>query len=201
MIAVEMNPAVVVAAILFSYLLGTLPSAIIVAKRGGIDVTAAGSGNPGTSNVVRLLGWKYGAVVFALDMGKGALAAATGVAIAEQQVSVMAYACLAAAVVGHTFPVTRKFKGGKGVATAGGAMYVVHPLISLVLFLSWFVIRKISKASSVGSLTITIALPIAVALAGGELWEIAALSVLALLVVIRHLGNIQRLRTKQEPTV
>jgi len=201
MIAVEMNPAVVVAAILFSYLLGTLPSAIMVAKRGGIDVTAVGSGNPGTSNVVRLLGWKYGAVVFALDMGKGALATATGAAIAEQQVSVMAYACLAAAVVGHTFPVTRKFKGGKGVATAGGAMFVVHPLISLVLFLSWFVIRKISKASSVGSLTITIALPIVVGLAGGELWEIAALSVLVLLVVIRHLGNIQRLRAKQEPTV
>ena len=88
MFAVEMNPIVVIAAILFSYLLGTFPSAIIVSKRGGIDVTVAGSGNPGTSNVVRLLGWKYGAVVFALDMGKGAAAAAIGGAIAKQQVSV-----------------------------------------------------------------------------------------------------------------
>ena len=201
MFAVEMNPIVVIAAILFSYLLGTFPSAIIVSKRGGIDVTVAGSGNPGTSNVVRLLGWKYGAVVFALDMGKGAVAAAIGGAIAKQQVSVMAYVCLTAAVIGHTYPVTRKFKGGKGVATGGGAMFVVHPWISLVLFLSWFAIRKLGKASSVGSLTITIALPIAVAIAGGEFWEIAALSVLAMLILIRHLGNIQRLRTKQEPTI
>ena len=107
---------------------------------------------------------------------------------------------MTAAVIGHTYPVTRKFKGGKGVATGGGAMFVVHPWISLVLFLSWFAIRKLGKASSVGSLTITIALPIAVAIAGGEFWEIAALSVLAMLILIRHLGNIQRLRTKQEPT-
>lgn len=196
-----MNPVIVAAAILFSYLLGTLPSAIMVAKRGGIDVTSAGSGNPGTSNVVRLLGWRYGAVVFALDMGKGAFAAWLGGAIADQRVSVLAYVCLATSVIGHTFPITRKFKGGKGVATGGGAMFVVHPLISLALFLSWFAIRKLGKASSVGSLTITIALPIAVAIAGGEVWEIAALSILALLILIRHIGNIQRLRNKQEPAV
>jgi glycerol-3-phosphate acyltransferase PlsY len=170
-----------------------------VAKRGGIDVTAAGSGNPGTSNVVRLLGWKYGAVVFALDMAKGAIAAVIGWQIDGTRVSVLAYVCVVAAIIGHTYPITRKFKGGKGVATGGGAMYVLHPLISLVLFTSWFVIRKLTKKSSVASLAITIALPIAIALAGAKAWEIAALGVMVILIIIRHLGNIQRLRSKQEP--
>lgn len=195
-----MNPFVVGAGIIASYLFGTFPSALLVAKRGGIDVTAAGSGNPGTSNVVRLLGWKYGAVVFALDMAKGAIAAVIGWQIDGTRVSVLAYVCVVAAIIGHTCPVTRKFKGGKGVATGGGAMYVLHPAISLVLFTSWFVIRKLTKKSSVASLTITIALPIAIAFAGAEAWEITALVVMVILILIRHIGNIQRLRSKQEPT-
>lgn len=194
-----MNPFLVGIGIIASYLFGTFPSALIVAKRGGIDVTAAGSGNPGTSNVVRLLGWRYGAIVFALDMAKGAIAAVIGWQIDGTRVSVLAYVCVVAAIVGHTYPITRKFKGGKGVATGGGAMYVLHPVISLVLFTSWFVIRRVTRKSSVASLTITIALPIAVAVGGATMWEITALGVMVILIIIRHLGNIQRLRSKQEP--
>jgi glycerol-3-phosphate acyltransferase PlsY len=194
-----MNPFVVGVGIIASYLFGTFPSALLVAKRGGIDVTAAGSGNPGTSNVVRLLGWKYGAVVFALDMAKGAIAAVIGWQIDGTRVSVLAYVCVVAAIIGHTYPVTRKFKGGKGVATGGGAMYILHPAISLVLFTSWFVIRKLTKKSSIASLTITIALPIAIAFAGAEAWEITALVFMVILIIFRHIGNIQRLRSKQEP--
>lgn len=194
-----MNPLVVGVGIIASYFFGTFPSALLVAKRGGIDVTAAGSGNPGTSNVVRLLGWKYGAVVFALDMAKGAIAAIIGWQIDGTRVSVLAYVCVVAAIIGHTYPVTRKFKGGKGVATGGGAMYVLHPLISLVLFTSWFVIRRVTKKSSVASLAITIALPVAIAVGGAEAWENIALIVMVILILIRHVGNIQRLRSKQEP--
>lgn len=194
-----MNPFLVGIGIIASYLFGTFPSALIVAKRGGIDVTAAGSGNPGTSNVVRLLGWRYGTIVFALDMAKGAIAAVIGWQIDGTRVSVLAYVCVVAAIVGHTYPITRKFKGGKGVATGGGAMFVLHPAISLVLFISWFVIRRVTKKSSVASLTITIALPIAVAVGGATMWEITALGVMVILIIIRHLGNIQRLRSKQEP--
>ena len=195
-----MNPLLAVAGIIASYILGTFPSALLVAKRGGIDVTAAGSGNPGTSNVVRLLGWKYGAVVFALDMAKGAIAAIIGWQIDGTRVSVFAYVCVFAAIIGHTYPITRKFKGGKGVATGGGAMYVLHPVISLALFLSWFVIRRLTNKSSIASLTITAALPIAIAASGGEAWEIVAIVAMAVIIVYRHIGNIQRLRSKQEPT-
>lgn len=194
-----MNPLVVGAGILASYFFGTFPSALLVAKRGGIDVTAAGSGNPGTSNVVRLLGWKYGAVVFALDMVKGALAAVIGWQIDGDRVSVLTYVCVVAAIIGHTYPITRKFKGGKGVATGGGAMFVLHPAISLVLLISWFIIRRLTKTSSVASLAISIALPFAVAFGGATAWEIVALAVMVILVIIRHLGNIARIRSKQEP--
>lgn len=195
-----MNPFWVGLGIVASYFFGTFPSALLVAKRGGIDVTTAGSGNPGTSNVVRLLGWKFGAVVFALDMAKGAIAAVIGWQIDGNRVSVLAYVCVVAAIIGHTYPITRKFKGGKGVATGGGAMFVLHPAISLVLFTSWFIIRKVTKKSSVASLAISVALPIAVAAAGAEAWEISALVLMVILIIIRHLGNIQRLRSKQEPS-
>ena len=72
----DVNPVLIIGAIIISYFLGTFPSALIVAKRGGVDVTAAGSGNPGTSNVVRLLGWKYGLVVFLADVLKGSASVA-----------------------------------------------------------------------------------------------------------------------------
>ena len=148
----DINPVLIVGALIVSYFLGTIPSALIVSKRGGIDVTAAGSGNPGTSNVVRLLGWKYGLVVFVADVLKGSLAVGIGGWVAGERVSFFAYACGYAAVIGHTFPVTRKFHGGKGVATGGGAMYVLYPWMSLVLCTSWFVLRKATGKSAVASL-------------------------------------------------
>jgi len=194
------NPVLAVAAIVVSYFLGTFPSALIVAKRGGIDVTAEGSGNPGTSNVVRLLGWKYGAVVFVADVLKGSLAVALGWLVAGDRVSMLAFGCAYAAVIGHTIPVTRGFKGGKGVATGGGAMYVLYPLMSLVLCISWFFIRKATKKSSIASLAITIAVPVYVAIFRDAWWELAATLGLVTLVIIRHLPNIRRLRSNEEHT-
>lgn len=193
-----MNPLLAAAAVLVSYFLGTFPSALIVAKRGGIDVTKEGSGNPGTSNVVRLLGWKYGAVVFIADILKGSLSVALGWFVAGDRVSMLAFGCAYAAVIGHTFPITRGFKGGKGVATGGGSMYVLYPLMSLVLCSSWFVIRKITGKSSVASLAITIAVPVYVVIFRDAWWELAATLGLVALVIIRHLPNIRRLRSNEE---
>lgn len=192
------NPLLAIAAVVVSYFLGTFPSALIVAKRGGIDVTKEGSGNPGTSNVVRLLGWKFGAIVFIADILKGSLSVALGWLVAGDRVSMLAFGCAYAAVIGHTFPVTRGFKGGKGVATGGGSMYVLYPLMSLVLCTSWFVIRKVTGKSSVASLAITIAVPIYVAIFRDAWWELAATLGLVALVIIRHLPNIRRLRSNEE---
>ena len=194
----DVNPVLIVSALIVSYFLGTIPSALIVSKRGGIDVTAAGSGNPGTSNVVRLLGWKYGLVVFVADVLKGSLAVGIGGWVAGERVSFFAYACGYAAVIGHTFPVTRKFHGGKGVATGGGAMYVLYPWMSLVLCTSWFVLRKATGKSAVASLIITIAVPIYVVFIRQVLWEDFAALGLVVLIILRHIPNSKRLRNKEE---
>ena len=193
-----MDALIVVAVIVASYFFGTFPSALIVAKRGGIDVTKEGSGNPGTSNVVRLLGWKYGAVVFLADVLKGSAAVSLAWWATGDRVTMLGFGCAYAAVIGHTYPITRKFKGGKGVATGGGSMYVLYPLMSLVLCISWFVLRKSTGKSSVASLIITIAVPIYVGFLRDEIWELAATLGLVILVILRHLPNIRRLRSNDE---
>ena len=193
-----MDALIVVAVIVASYFFGTFPSALIVAKRGGIDATKEGSGNPGTSNVVRLLGWKYGAVVFLADVLKGSAAVSLAWWATGDRVTMLGFGCAYAAVIGHTYPITRKFKGGKGVATGGGSMYVLYPLMSLVLCISWFVLRKSTGKSSVASLIITIAVPIYVGFFRDEIWELAATLGLVILVILRHLPNIRRLRSNDE---
>jgi glycerol-3-phosphate acyltransferase PlsY len=200
----DVNPLLIIGAVIVSYFLGTFPSALIVAKRGGVDVTAAGSGNPGTSNVVRLLGWKYGLVVFLADVLKGSASVAIAWFVMNTQpdalrVSYLAYVCGYAAVIGHTFPITRKFVGGKGVATGGGVMYVLYPVMSLILCTSWFVLRKTTGKSSVASLVITIAVPVYVAIwRNDNMWELAATLGLVGLIIIRHLPNIRRLKSHEE---
>ncbi len=193
-----MDAVLAVAVVVVSYFLGTFPSALIVAKRGGIDVTKEGSGNPGTSNVVRLLGWKYGAVVFLADVLKGSASVALAWWATGDRVTMLGFGCAYAAVIGHTYPITRKFKGGKGVATGGGSMYVLYPLMSLVLCISWFVLRKTTGKSSVASLVITIAVPIYVGFVREDRWELAATLGLVAVVILRHLPNIRRLRSNDE---
>jgi len=194
----SMDAVLAIAAVVVSYFLGTFPSALIVAKRGGIDVTKEGSGNPGTSNVVRLLGWKYGAVVFLADVLKGSASVALAWWITGDRVTMLGFGCAYAAVIGHTYPITRGLKGGKGVATGGGSMYVLYPLMSLVLCISWFVLRKVTGKSSVASLIITIAVPIYVGFFREDRWELAATLGLVTVVILRHLPNIRRLLANDE---
>ena len=175
------------------WLLGTFPSALLVARAHGRDVLKEGSGNPGASNVARMLGWKAGAIVLLLDFAKGALAAGGGMLIGGR-----AGACAlgVAAVVGHTFPLYRK--GGKGVAAAGGALVVLYPLVVVGLAVVWFVVARLLHKASLASLLATVLFPISVAALRYDPWEIAVVSALALLVIVRHLGNIRRLLRRQE---
>lgn len=134
-------------------------------------------------------------MVFVLDAVKGALPAAVGLALDTRP---GAYAMVAAAVVGHMFPATRKFRGGKGVATMGGAMLVLHPLVSVVLLAVWVIVRKTTGKASLASLVITVGLPIGLALAGVPAWEIVSVVALCLLVLVRHIENIKRLIARRE---
>src|SRR5437868_5116891 len=179
----------------FAYLIGTFPSAELVAKRKGVDITAEGSGNPGASNTFRLLGWRAGALVFGLDFAKGALAALVGLLVDGHQ---GAYVLGAAAIIGHTLPVTRRFKGGRGVATGAGVMFVVFPLVTVGAAVVWFVVVRLTHKASVASLTVIVLIPVAVALTGGSLTDVVVLVCLALLVIARHLSNLRRLVRGEE---
>jgi glycerol-3-phosphate acyltransferase PlsY len=176
-----------------AWLLGTFPSATLVARSKGRDILAEGSGNPGASNVGRLLGWRYGLLVMVLDFAKGALAAGVGLAVGGR---VGALVLGMAAVLGHTFPIYRK--GGKGVAAAGGMLVVLYPFIVIGLGALWFLIARVLHKASLASLITAILFPVAVAVAGYDAWEIALVSALAVLVILRHWANIRRLLRRQE---
>lgn len=173
-----------------AYLLGTFPSAVIVARARGVDIHQVGSGNPGASNVARVLGAKVGALVFLLDALKGAIPAATGLALGSRPGS---YALIAAAVIGHMFPATRQFRGGKGAATFGGSVLVMFPLLGVGLLAAWIVIRKLTGKASLATLAIIAGLLIGVAVRGTPAWEMAALVAIAAVVLLRHADNIKRL--------
>lgn len=178
-----------------AYLLGTFPSAVLVARARGIDITTAGSGNPGASNVSRLLGRKLGIFVFVLDGLKGALSVLAGFLAFEYAGALM---LASAAVVGHVFPITRRFKGGKGVATAGGAMLALYPLVSLALLVVWLGVVKLSKKASLASLAIVVGLPIGLVIVGRPATEIVTTIVLGAFVIWRHWPNLQRLVRGEE---
>jgi len=178
-----------------AYLLGTFPSAGLVARRAGIDVTRSGSGNPGASNVVRLMGWKAGVLVFVLDAAKGAIAAGAGLAIDGHR---GAWILGVAAVVGHVFPVWRRFKGGRGVATGGGVFVVLYPIVTLVLAVVWVAIARGLHKASVASLTVAVLAPVTVIVLGGSLLDVLIVTAVAVLLIGRHLPNLRRLVRGEE---
>jgi acyl phosphate:glycerol-3-phosphate acyltransferase len=177
-----------------AYLLGTFPTATLVARTRGRDVAQEGSGNPGASNVTRLIGWRAGLLVFLADGAKGALPALVGLLLDGHR---GAFVLGAAAMLGHIFPVTRRFKGGRGVATAAGVTLVIFPLITLGLAVVWLVLARLLRKASVASLVVVVAFPVLVALFYN--WaEAVATAVLALLIVVRHLDNLRRLVRGEE---
>jgi len=178
-----------------AYLIGTFPSAMLIAGASGIDIRDVGSGNPGASNVTRVLGWRRGGWVFLIDIAKGAVAAGLGLAVADRQAG---YALGAAAVFGHIFPIWQRFRGGKGVATGGGIFAVMSPLVFVVLVAMWFVISRVTKKASLASISIVILLPVGVGLVERDRWEVAATIGICMLVMARHFGNIRRLVSRRE---
>jgi glycerol-3-phosphate acyltransferase PlsY len=183
----------VLVALPFAWLLGTFPTAGIVARLHGVDITAVGSGNPGASNVLRTLGGRAFAAVMLIDFTKGALATAAGMVIGGRP---GAYALGVAAVLGHMFPLYRK--GGKGVAAAGGMVVVLFPVITISLAVVWAIIGRVLRKASLASLVTAAAYPVLVYLAGYDTWEVVVCASVAALVIARHWQNIVRLARGEE---
>ena len=178
-----------------AYLLGTFPTAILIARANGIDISTFGSGNPGASNVPRALGWRKGVWVYALDAGKGALAAGLGLALDGRP---LAYWCGAAAVVGHMFPVLRQFKGGKGVATGSGVLLIVQPILAPLAVGLWWLVTKVTGKAALGSVIAVALVPIGLIVQEKAAWEFLAVAGLCALILVKHAGNIVRLIRREE---
>jgi glycerol-3-phosphate acyltransferase PlsY len=129
------------------------------------------------------------------DLCKGALAAGMGLATGNRAIGV---ACGLAAVVGHVLPVTRRLRGGKGVATAAGMALVLVPLPAAVLAVVWVAAARLARAASVASIVIAAGLPVGAALVARPPGEVAAFAACGVLVVARHWENIERLRRGEE---
>jgi glycerol-3-phosphate acyltransferase PlsY len=178
-----------------AYLIGMFPTAHIVGRRMGVNPTAQGSRNPGASNVYRLGGRKAGVIVGVIDMLKGAVPAGVALLVAGMP---EAHAVWVAAVAGHVWPVTRGFRGGKGVATAGGAGLVINPLIGLACAGVFLVLVKIGRIAALGSLGIALSYPVIAALVGRPGYEVAVSAGVASILVIRHQSNIRRMLRRDE---
>jgi acyl phosphate:glycerol-3-phosphate acyltransferase len=180
--------------VVLSVLLGSIPFGLVVAGVGfDVDPRREGSGNIGATNVARTVGNTAGAVVLALDLLKGVVAAAVGLALGGPNVAALAGA---GAVLGHCWSIFLAFRGGKGVATACGVLLVLTPWATLAGFLAWVAVFAGTRRSSLGALA---ALPV-VALASWWLYaeQLMLVALVAAVIVFRHAANIRRLASGDE---
>lgn len=181
--------------VVLAYLLGSIPTGVLLARARGVDITGVGSGNIGASNVARNLGRKVGVVVFLLDAAKGALPALLARAlVANGRLDPFAVTAVGfTAVAGHCFPVWLAFRGGKGVSTSLGVMLALAPLASVIAGGVWLALYKAFHIASVGSLVaVTLFIPLLLVLGAGD--ELVALAIaIAALILVQHRSNIVRL--------
>jgi glycerol-3-phosphate acyltransferase PlsY len=187
----------VISWILFGYALGSVPFAFLVARRAGVDVRVAGSGNVGAANVLRTTSAQRGVAVLALDMAKGAAAVLFAYASAATA-TVMAAAGLAA-VVGHIYPVWLRFKGGKGVAVAAGVFAILAPVATAIATAVFLATVWMTRTVSLGSVVATVSLPPAAWLCGSPPAVVAAAAGGAALILFRHRANLHRIVRGVEP--
>ena len=167
------------------YLVGAVSPATLLAARRGVDLRGIGSGNPGATNVGRALGPRLGVLVAVLDVFKGLLPAAAFGAVDHRAGLVAGVA----AVLGHVTSPFLRGRGGKGVATAGGAILGSHPLWAVAVILTWVVVVLAVRRTAVASVSAAIAvLVVAVVAREDVLWAAA----LCLVVVVRHQPNLRR---------
>ena len=191
-----MSTAFALVAVIAAYALGTFPSAQLAGRSHGVDPTASGSGNPGTTNVLRTAGREAAVLTLAGDVGKGLVAAGLGWLIGGHGLGV---ACGLAAVVGHVAPVNRGLRGGKGVATAAGMVVVLFPVAAAGAAVVFLWVLALTRIVSAASLAAALSVPVAAALIGAPAGEVLALVVCAAVVVVRHRDNLDRLRRGEEP--
>jgi glycerol-3-phosphate acyltransferase PlsY len=183
--------------IAFAYLLGSVPTGYILGYLSGVDVRKAGSGNVGATNVARVAGKKLGVFTLIGDAAKGFLP----VYLAQRLGFDATFVGLAAlaAFLGHLYPIFLKFSGGKGVATALGALLALAPAATAVLLLVFLAVALASRIVSLASIAAAATAPVAAWLLGYPAEVTAVVTAMALLIIWRHEKNIHRLLAGAEP--
>ncbi|MED1864574.1 glycerol-3-phosphate 1-O-acyltransferase PlsY [Fictibacillus nanhaiensis] len=185
--------------LLLSYLLGSIPFALLVGKIGyGIDIREHGSGNLGGTNTFRTLGKKAGFIVSAADVLKGTLAASLPLLL---DVDLHPLIAGVPAVIGHCYPVFAKFKGGKAVATSGGVLLFAQPLLFVLVLFTFFLTLYISKYVSLSSIMAGVGSVVLSFFIAGDWLTTYILIGFTLFLVYRHRQNIVRIAKKTEPKV
>jgi len=196
--------------VVIGYLLGAIPCGVIIGKMvRGIDVREYGSGSMGMTNVMRTVGAKAGLIVLILDVLKGAGAVALAWAVFYSANHDMVHwgqmAGGASAVIGHSWPVYIGFRGGRGIATAAGAIMVISWQVGLICLSTFLLLVLIFRYISLGSIMAAIALVVAMVVfficySGPDAYLAFSL-VVAPVVIFRHRGNIKRLLSRTEPKI
>jgi glycerol-3-phosphate acyltransferase PlsY len=179
------------------YLLGSIPFGLLLTRLIGVDIRQVGSGNIGTTNVLRTGNKGLAAATLLLDAGKGAAAVLIATYFAGAGAGMLAGL---AAFAGHLWPVWLGFRGGKGVATLLGVALAAVPLAGLAALLTWLAAALVTRFSSVGGMAAGLAAP-AAALALGKNHSAYTLAVMALLLIWKHRENISRLRAGTESRI
>lgn len=183
---------------IIAYILGSIPSALLVGKIGyGIDVREHGSGNLGATNAFRVLGIKAGSLVVISDILKGTVAVLIPL-LADVEIYRLAVGLFA--VLGHTYPLFANFRGGKAVATSGGIILGIYPILFIIMVLSFLLTLYITKYVSLSSM-ITGIITVIVSLFFKDIGLIIIVSVLTIFVLYRHKENIKRIKNKTEPKI
>ncbi len=177
-------------AFVVAYAAGMFPTAVLVGNRIGRDPTSEGSGNPGATNIYRLGGRIAGVAVALGDMAKGALPVGVALLLWDRPEAMAAWI---GAVAGHVWPVLRKFRGGKGMATAGGGGIVLDPLIGVICTALFFAMVRITRVAALGSLSVGVTYPVLALVFGWPAAEVIVAAVVMGVMAMRHHGNIVRL--------
>ena len=183
--------------VLLAYLLGSVPTGYIVGSLAGVDVRKAGSGNVGATNVARVVGKRHGIVTLVVDTAKGLVPVIVALSLGLTPAATASVGV--AAFLGHLYPVFFRFQGGKGVATALGIFLGLAPWATLVLMAIFVLVLLATRLVSLSSMVASVSAPIV-------FWFFSRSPILtgtslfiAAMIVLRHRGNIQRLRLGTEP--
>lgn len=193
-----------------AYLIGSINFSIILSKKiAGFDIREKGSGNAGTTNMLRTLGKKAAAITLLLDVLKGVvsilLAWALGQIVKDIDTALLVQLAGVFVILGHTFPIFYGFKGGKGIATSLGVLLLTNYQIGLICLVFALIIMAITKTVSIGSLAAAILFPVLIIfinhnyiVEGNKIMYILYGAMIAILVCFNHRANIKRILSGTE---